>query len=68
LPQQLTHYLADALCSLPVHVHMVECSRQLEDGTFQVVRSHFLPQVILHFSRMFPSFRLWLFRFARGLR
>ena len=41
LPQQLTHYLADALCSLPVHVHMVECSRQLEDGTFQVVRSYF---------------------------
>ena len=41
LPQQVTHYLADALCSLPVHVHVVECSRQLEDGSYQVVRSCF---------------------------
>jgi hypothetical protein len=39
LPQQLTHYLADALCSLPVHVHVVECFRQMEDGSFQLVRS-----------------------------
>ena len=39
LPQQVTHYLADATCSLPVHVHVVECSRQLEDGSYQVVRS-----------------------------
>jgi hypothetical protein len=37
LPQQLTHYLADALCSLPVNVHLVECSRQSDDGSFQVV-------------------------------
>lgn len=39
LPQQVTHYLADATCSLPVHVHVVECSRQLEDGSYQVVRT-----------------------------
>ena len=38
LPQQVTHYLADALCSLPVHVHVVECLRLLEDGSYQVVR------------------------------